>query len=79
MTRFALLAVLLCCSIWLLQDSCSFALMPGDPDTGRRRCCYAQVELALGMKSPSVIRYIEGSAALLLPLAALSVRRRQIR
>ena len=79
MTRFALPAVLLCCSIWLLQDSCSFGLMPADPDTGRERGCYTQVELALGLKSPSVIRYVEGSVALLLPLAALIVRRRQVR
>ena len=57
--RALILAATVASGAWLLQDSFSFGLYPEDPVTGRERGCYTDVELALGLKQPSLVRELE--------------------
>lgn len=63
-------------ALLLLADSCTYALQPAEPEIGRRSACFTMVELALGLKEPSIVRYIQFLAAwaVLLGLPILSIR-----
>lgn len=74
--RLSLFALVFLTSFLLLADSCIYALRPADPEIGRPSACFTAVELALGLKSPSVVRYVEFLAAwvLLLGMPVLWMR-----
>jgi len=57
--RSLILVAALASGAWLFLDSFTFGLLAEDPDTGRARGCYTDVELALGLKKPSLIRQVE--------------------
>jgi len=74
--RLSLAALAFVASFLLLADSCIYALRPEEPEIGRQQGCYTALELALGLKSPSVVRYVEFLAAwvLLLGMPVLWIR-----
>jgi hypothetical protein len=61
--RLSQVALALVAGYLLLADSCMWALRPADPETGRPSACYTFLELALGLKEPSLLRYVEFLAA----------------
>lgn len=74
--RLSLFALVFLASFLLFADSCIYALRPAEPEIGRPSACFTAVELALGLKSPSVVRYVELLAAwvLLLGMPVLWMR-----
>ena len=74
--RLSQVALALVAGYLLLVDSCIWALRPADPEIGRPSACYTLLELALGLKEPSLLRYVEFLAAwvLLLGMPVLWVR-----
>ena len=75
-SKLSLAALAFLASFLLLADSCTWALRPADPETGRPSACFTALELALGLKHPSLLRPVEFLAAwvLLLGMPVLWIR-----